>query len=67
MTNDPLYKEFLDYKEEATKLGVGLAEAIKKEDENDIFKYDKPDPYFGDDSGGDWNSTPLDWNMKPGF
>ncbi len=67
LTNDPLYKEFLEYKEEATKLGIGLAKAIKKEDENDIFKYEKPDPYFGDDGGGDWNSTPLDWNMKPGF
>ena len=67
LANDPLYKEFLEYKEEATKLGIGLAEAIKKEDENDIFKYEKPDPYFGDDGGGDWNSTPLDWNMKPGF
>ena len=67
LTNDPLYKEFLEYKEEATKLGQGLMSAMQREDDNDIFKYEKPDAYFGDDAGDSWNSTPLDWNMKKGF
>ena len=67
LTNDPLYKEFLEYKEEATKLGQGLMSAMQREDDNDIFKYEKPDAYFGDDVGDSWNSTPLDWNMKKGF
>lgn len=67
MTSDPLYKEFLEYKEEANKLGAGLLEAMKREDENDIFKYKKPDMYFDDDDCGSWNNTSLDWNMKRGF
>ena len=67
MTSDPLYKEFLEYKEEANKLGVGLMDAMKREDENDVFKYEKPDPYFSDGDGDSWNATPLDWNMKKGF
>ena len=67
LTNDPLYKEFLEYKEEATKRGQILLSAMQREDENDIFKYDKPDAYFGDDDGGSWNATPLNWNMKKGF
>ena len=67
LTNDPLYKEFLEYKEEASKLGQGLMSAMQREDDNDIFKYEKPDAYFSDDAGDSWNSTPLDWNMKKGF
>ena len=68
LTSDPLYKEFLQYKEEAAKLGQGLLEAMQREDDADIFKYEKPDTYFGDEDGsGSWNSTPLDWNMKKDF
>ena len=68
LTSDPLYKEFLQYKEEAVKLGQGLLEAMQREDDADIFKYEKPDTYFGDEDGsGSWNSTPLNWNMKKDF
>ena len=67
LTNDPLYKEFLQYKEEATKLGNGLMAAMQREDDADIFKYEKPDAYFGDEDSDSWNSTPLNWNMKKGF
>lgn len=66
--NDPLYKEFLEYKEEAMQLGLKAMHHIQQEDQNDIFKYRKNDPYFGDyDDGDSWNMTPLDWNMKRGF
>ena len=44
-----------------------LLQLYKREDENDVFKYAAPDPYFGDLDGDSWNSTSLDWNMKPGF
>ena len=64
---DPMYKEFLEYKNEAIQKCQELAEAYKRDEQNDIFKYDAPDPYFGDNDGGSWNNTPLDWNMKPGF
>ena len=65
LTNDPLYKDFLSYKEELNKLGHKMLTEIEKEDSNDVFKYQKPDAYFGDDDGGSWNTTPLDWNMRP--
>ena len=62
-----MYKEFLEHKQEAMKLNNKLMEAMQRDDQNDVFRYEKPDIYFGDDDGGSWNSTPLDWNMKPGF
>lgn len=37
------------------------------EEMHDVFKYKRPDTYFGDDCGDDWNSTPVDWNMNPNF
>ena len=67
LANDPLYKEFLEHKQEAMKLNNKLMEAMQRDDQNDVFRYEKPDIYFGDDDGGSWNSTPLDWNMRPGF
>lgn len=67
VSNDPLYKEFMEHKQEAMKRSKELLQLYKREDENDIFKYESPDPYFGDSDGDSWNSTPLDWNMKPGF
>ena len=50
--NDPLYKQFLEYKEEAMKLGSKMLAAIENEDRNDIFKYEKQDEYFGDVDDG---------------
>ena len=41
--------------------------AMQREDDADIFKYEKPDAYFGDEDSDSWNSTPLNWNMKKGF
>ena len=67
VSNDPLYKEFIEYKQEAMKRSKELLEAYRREDDNDMFKYDDPDPYFGDNDGESWNNTPLDWNMKRGF
>ena len=65
--SDPLYKQFIEYKEEAMKKCKQAFDAMKREDQNDIFKYQSNDPYFGDNDDGSWNNTPLDWNMKPGF
>ena len=67
VSNDPLYKEFMEHKQEAMKRNKELLEAYKREDANDMFKYDEVDPYFGDSDGESWNITPLNWNMKPGF
>ena len=67
VSNDPLYKEFMEYKQDAMKRSKELLEAYQREDANDVFKYDEADPYFGDNDTGSWNSTRLDWNMKPGF
>lgn len=50
--NDPLYKQFLEYKEEAMRLGSKMLAAIENEDCNDIFKYEKQDEYFGDGDDG---------------
>lgn len=44
-----------------------MLEHEKAADLNDIFKYETPDPYFGDYENSSWNDTPLSWNMKPGF
>lgn len=65
--SDPLYKQFIEYKEEAMKKCKQAFDAMKREDQNDIFKYQSNDPYFGDNDDGSWNNTPLNWNMKPGF
>ena len=67
MTNDPLYKSFLEFKVEAMKKGNAMMAAMKKDEEADIFQYEKPDAYFGDDDGGSWNTTPVSWNMSRGF
>lgn len=58
---DPLYKEFLEYKEESRKHCKGLAELEAKENANDIFQFSgihSADEYFGDDSGASWDSYP---------
>ena len=67
LTSDPLYKEFLEYQQEALSLSKKVEQKFKDEDERDIFKYKKPDSYFGDDDGDSWNNTPLSWNMQQGF
>lgn len=67
ISNDPLYKDFLEFKEEAMKQSKNAMFRMEKEEQNDIFKYQKNDPYFGDFSGDSWNNTPLDWNMRPDF
>jgi len=62
--NDPLYKEFLEFKNEVnTTLSTALNAEIQ-ENKNDMFKYQKYDPYFGEYESDDWNSTPFNWNMN---
>ena len=64
ITSDPLYQDFLDYKEEAMKQCKKALLEIEEDEKHDVFKYAKPDPYFGEtDDGLSWNSTPLNWNV----
>lgn len=63
---DPLYKEFMEYKEEAMKLNKHALDIEQASEQYETFKYKKPDAYFGDDGGDDWNNTPVDWNMRGG-
>lgn len=67
LTSDPLYKEFLEFKNEAISLAKDVAKRFNDEDQHDIFKYEKPDDYFGDYDNDSWNNTPLNWNMNPNF
>lgn len=68
ITNDPLYKEFLEYKEELNALGLKALQLEQQENTNDIFVYDNSqDAYFGDASGDSWNNTPLNYNMDPNY
>ena len=67
ITSDPLYKEFIEYKNEAMQKCKMLMDAQQNEEKNDIFKYKKNDIYFEDDNEDSWNTTPLNWNMNPNF
>lgn len=65
ITNDPLYKQFLEFKEELNQLGLKALKAEKIDNANDGFIYDNvEDEYFGDSSSDSWNTTPLNWNMN---
>lgn len=57
--DDPLYKDFLEYKEEGMKKFQSLKGAEELENQRDIFKYSQggSDLYFGDDDGPSWNSS----------
>ena len=69
ISNDPLYKDFIDFKAEVGKKAGSYEKMMKKEDEDDMFKYKSYktyDQYFGDSSGEDWSETALDWNMGGG-
>ena len=67
IAKDPLYKQFMEFKNEAIAAGKRSLENEKHMRSNDGFKYENPDPYFDDFSGDSWNDTPVNWNMKPGF
>jgi hypothetical protein len=71
--NDPLYKQFIEFKNEAAARSNKLEAMHKAEDVNDVFRFNAPkkDIYFNEydeyDTAGSWNRTPIDWNMRPGF
>lgn len=56
--DDPLYKDFLEYKEESKKHCKLLQDLEAQENESDGFKYSthikNKDAYFGDDDGESW-------------
>lgn len=59
--DDPLYKDFLEFKEESKKHCKILQDAERKENENDMFKFSgirNHDDYFGDDDGASWDQDP---------
>lgn len=67
IAKDPLYKDFLDFKEMVSqKLGTQM-ELEKKNAEKDEFHFqNKFDPYFNDFDTGSWNATQpnLPSNLK---
>lgn len=61
---DPLYRDFLDFQEEAKKRNLEAERRFRKEDDADGFRYAASDPYFGGAQLGEaeWGSP---W--EPGF
>lgn len=60
-TNDPLYKEFLDFKDEVAKK-LGHALQLERNEDNGIFQFQNTsqDMYFGGyDTTPSWNSTTI--------
>lgn len=68
ISNDPMYKDFLEFKKEAgTALDLAMQQE-KREASTDIFQqqqHQQQDLYFNDNDGPSWNCTPLDWNTHP--
>lgn len=54
--NDPLYRDFVEFKSENMAKFQKAMSAMENEDRNDIFKYSAEDMYFGDDDGPSWNT-----------
>lgn len=64
LTNDPLYKEFLEFKQQTTTSLQKMMAYERQDIQNDMFKYKRRDYYFGDIDEDDWSTTPLNWNMS---
>jgi hypothetical protein len=67
ISNDPMYCEFLEYKNELNARGLELLAKEHEDDKHDIFVYpddNRSSIYFDDDYGDSWNDTPLSWNMQ---
>ena len=59
--DDPLYKDFLEFKEESKKHCKMLYDAEKNENANDMFQFTgirNHDDYFGDEDGTSWDQDP---------
>lgn len=59
--SDPIYTDFVDWKEEAVRKNRILEEQFRLEDEKDVFKYSE-DPYFGGSGEAEWGSS---WDFRP--
>lgn len=69
ISSDPLYVEFMEYKDEVMSKCQLMTEAEKAESQKDVFKYKKRtyNPYFNDYDGPSWDSEPeVDnaWNAS---
>ena len=63
--NDPIYKQFLEFKNELNLKLKQAMELEQKDIQSDIFKYKRYDAYFGEYVDEDtWNNMPLNWNMR---
>lgn len=55
--NDPLYKEFMEFKEEARKTFTEYKQREEIDNQFDNFKYRNYDPYFSSDDGPLWDDV----------
>lgn len=64
ITDDPIYQDFLDFKEKLTKRCRELGAQFDRTDEDDSFRYggNAPDPYFGGYGEAEWGSP---WDARP--
>lgn len=72
INNDPIYKDFLEFKEQLSEQAKKAYERQKDEDDADIFKYQNSNQidYFGDDDGPMWGvnssrSSSLPQSVNP--
>lgn len=57
ISNDPIYRDFMDFKEQNMSEYMKLMQAEERENRNDVFKYSPDDMYFGGAwEGGGWNT-----------
>lgn len=57
ISNDPIYRDFMDFKEQNMSEYMKLMQAEERENRNDVFKYSSDDMYFGGAWEGDgWNT-----------
>jgi len=57
ISNDPIYRDFMDFKEQNMSEYMKLMQAEERENRNDVFKYSPDDIYFGGAWEGDgWNT-----------
>ena len=55
ISSDPVYVDFMDFKDRQIGRNAELQKMFEAEDRSDAFKYSE-DPYFGDDGSSEWGS-----------
>lgn len=64
ISSDPIFQDFMDFRDKQIRQSRELGQAFETEDENDLFKYgqNQPDPYFGGYGEPEWGSS---WDFRP--